>query len=69
MSAADDEPNIRYTSFHDDGRGGFEMKAANTASSQHGLPLRARVRKPDKCPMSADAASTTYVRQVWIKSS
>src|SRR5262249_33172024 len=36
MSPADDEPNTRYNSFHDDGRGGLEIKAANTASSQHG---------------------------------
>src|SRR5262245_38044443 len=36
MSPADDEPNTRYNSFHDDGRGGLEMKAANTASSQQG---------------------------------
>jgi len=52
MSPADDEPNTRYNSFHDDGRGGLEMKAANTAPSQHGTRWE-----------------TTYVRQVWIKSS
>src|SRR5579862_3388164 len=37
MRAAEDEPNIRYNSFQDGGRDGLEMKAANTASSQHGF--------------------------------
>jgi hypothetical protein len=35
MRAADDVPNIRYSSFQEAGKGGPDISAANTASSQY----------------------------------
>src|SRR5262249_53541140 len=49
MSPADDEPSTRYNSFHDDGRGGFEKKTANTGSSQQGTRSSNRSRWANIC--------------------